>query len=110
MRTGEVEANLIDTKINPHQLVIEVTEGFLLEDGDEAGVIDFDGVALALTDGRTATERAWSERRDDLVLFGLVGTVIRELLRLGVRPDPEHPPEADELTERATVGTRLRGR
>ena len=41
----------------------------------------------------------------DLVLFGLVGTVIRELLRLGVRPDPEQPPEADELTERATFKT-----
>ena len=38
----------------------------------------------------------------DLVLFGLVGTVIRELLRLGVRPDPDHPAETDDLTERST--------
>ena len=30
----EVEAVLIETAINPHQLVIEVTEGFLLEDSD----------------------------------------------------------------------------
>ncbi len=38
----------------------------------------------------------------ELVLFGLVGTVIRELLRLGVRPDPDRPAESDDLTERAT--------
>ena len=41
----------------------------------------------------------------DLVLFGLVGTVIRELLRLGVRPDPDRPAETDDLTERATFKT-----
>ena len=41
----------------------------------------------------------------ELVLFGLVGTVIRELLRLGVRPDPDRPAEADDLTERATFKT-----
>lgn len=38
----------------------------------------------------------------DLALFGLVGTVIRELLRLGVRPDPDRPAEPDDLTQRTT--------
>ncbi|MEM7288324.1 MAG: cytochrome P450 [Actinomycetota bacterium] len=41
----------------------------------------------------------------ELILFGLVGTVIRELLRLGVRPDPDRPAEGDDLTERATFKT-----
>ena len=37
-------------------------------------------------------------------LFGLVGTVIRELLQLGARPDPDDPPEKDKHSERDTFG------
>lgn len=35
-------------------------------------------------------------------LFGLVGVVIQELIRCGVAPDPDHPAEVDELSERKT--------
>lgn len=35
-------------------------------------------------------------------LFGLVGVVIQELIRRGVRPDPDDPTEIDDLTERRT--------
>ena len=38
----------------------------------------------------------------DQRLFGLVGVVIQELLRIGVRPDPDDPPEHDEMTTRGT--------
>jgi len=33
-------------------------------------------------------------------LFGLVGVVVQELIRLGVRPDPDDPPEIDPTSER----------
>ena len=50
----EVEAVLVETGINPQQLVIEVTEGFLLEDGD-ASVVALQrlkqlGVQIAIDD------------------------------------------------------------
>lgn len=35
-------------------------------------------------------------------LFGLVGVVVQELIRLGVRPDPENPPVTDTSSERDT--------
>lgn len=35
-------------------------------------------------------------------LFGLVGAVIQELIRLGVSPDPDDPPEIDPMSERRT--------
>ena len=38
-------------------------------------------------------------------LFGLVGVVIQELIRLGVRQDPENPPELDPTSARGTFGT-----
>ena len=38
-------------------------------------------------------------------LFGLVGTVIRELLHRGVRPDPDRPAEIDPLSERRTFSS-----
>ncbi len=38
-------------------------------------------------------------------LFGLVGTVIQELLRHHVRPDPERPPGVDELSSRGTFSS-----
>ena len=37
-------------------------------------------------------------------LFGLVGVVIQELLRLGVRRDPDDPPVIDPLSERGAYG------
>jgi len=33
-------------------------------------------------------------------LFGLVGVVVQELIRLGVRPDPDRPPVTDGASER----------
>lgn len=33
-------------------------------------------------------------------LFGLVGVVVQELIRLGVRPDPDNPPVTDDASER----------
>jgi cytochrome P450 len=36
-------------------------------------------------------------------LFGLVGVVIQALIDLGVRPDPDNPPEIDSLSERGVI-------
>jgi cytochrome P450 len=41
----------------------------------------------------------------DVELFGLVGTVIQELLRHRVRPDPQHPAELDDTSQRGTFST-----
>lgn len=45
--------------------------GIPVEVRDGSGVIEFEGAKLALTDGRSATERASAEEHDDLVLFDL---------------------------------------
>ncbi|TCO81259.1 3-hydroxyacyl-CoA dehydrogenase [Plasticicumulans lactativorans] len=45
--------------------------GVVVTHGEGSGLIVADGVTLALTDGRSATERAWADDLGELVLFDL---------------------------------------
>jgi 3-hydroxybutyryl-CoA dehydrogenase len=45
--------------------------GITVEQCDGDGRIEFNGLTLAMTDGRTATERACGEERSEMVLFDL---------------------------------------
>ncbi len=48
-----------------------IEAGITVEQIDGDGRIEFDGITLAMTDGRTAAERASNENQDRLVLFDL---------------------------------------
>ncbi|MHA1190601.1 MAG: 3-hydroxyacyl-CoA dehydrogenase, partial [Alphaproteobacteria bacterium] len=45
--------------------------GIVVEQADGEGYLEFDGITLAMTDGRTATERAATGNTSEMVLFDL---------------------------------------